>query len=114
MNWSAPVSREEAIRRARGRARYNRQRKEAAKARRKELAALLRRYRLGLGELLGTGVFLARLLGVSPTTVGRDLKQIRAERQKRSDAARRGMRRQHVEHDGLTGDDQQGGQPPAQ
>jgi hypothetical protein len=69
------LSFDQLCRRAGGRRRYNLQRQMNAMERRKEVAALLKRYG---PRASGVQVRIARALGVSESTISRDIQHIRA------------------------------------
>lgn len=70
-SWSFPTSPDVAARRAGGRRHYNRRRQTLALIRRTEVCELLDRFPL---REWGTVSRIARLLGVSASTVCRDIK----------------------------------------
>lgn len=75
-DWSLSVSAEETIRRAGGRRRYNRWRRDCALYRQVQVFRLLREY----GGEHGSITRIARQLGVHPSTVSRDVSSVlRAE-----------------------------------
>lgn len=69
MNWKSPVSNQEAIRRAGGRRRYNAQRQSLANRRRRALVRLIKKSEFEQGWQKN----LAGVLGVSESTISRDL-----------------------------------------
>lgn len=72
VDWAAPVSTDEAARRAAGRRRYNSVRQLQAQLRRIDVECLL--YQFGWQH--GTQARIAEALGVSESTVSRDLKAV--------------------------------------
>jgi hypothetical protein len=76
--WSRSTSSDEAQRRASGRRQYNSVRHVRAIVRRQEVAVLLDQ--LGYGH--GVQVVIARRLGVSPSTISRDVAAILAAPQR--------------------------------
>lgn len=74
-NWSDRVSDSEAARRAGGRARWNAVRQVRRELRRVDVAKLMRHYGLDRGSQTA----IARCLGVSRSTVCRDVRAILAE-----------------------------------
>lgn len=71
LGWSMPVADDEAARRAGGRRRYNQRRKRQALERREQVIALVVAY--GGYWQWGVKSAIARKLGVSRRTIGRDL-----------------------------------------
>lgn len=72
LDWSAPVSSEEAARRTAGRRLYNARRTEETLLRRREVVEMLRYS----GHGWGSQAKMARALGVSEATISRDVKAI--------------------------------------
>ena len=77
--WSDWTSDDEAYRRAGGRRAYNAWRQSMALYRRMRLMEIAARNQLNLWSRNGAQKALARALGVSPSTVSRDIKAILAE-----------------------------------
>lgn len=72
LDWSAPVSGDEAVRRAAGRRHYNARRTEEKLLRRQEVTEML----LDNGHRWGSQAAMARALGVSESTISRDVDAI--------------------------------------
>ena len=71
-DWSAPVSADEAARRAAGRRHYNARRTERKQERQDEIVEML----LDNGRTWGCQAQMARTFGVSESTISRDIKEI--------------------------------------
>jgi hypothetical protein len=85
MSWTTPTANNEVARRAGGRRRYNAQRQCAAMLRQLELLEHFEYVAFFLKR--GTKAKAARLLGVSPATITRDVRALQAEMRRQQERA---------------------------